>query len=203
MLRKQFATPQKFLHWSMAALIIAMLFIGVGMISTLAPKYLILIRIHKSLGIVILALALVRIAARRYYGAPPLPADLPSPMRFAATSSQYLFYALMVGMPLIGWGMLSAGSHPVLLFGSVTLPAILPVDPNVYSLLRHAHDLLGLTFFAFILMHIAALLFHKLVRKDGVFDTMAPHSSSRPQDAAQNVGDDTTYGRSFGRSTHE
>jgi cytochrome b561 len=171
-LRTRFAAPQRFLHWFMAACIISMLFIGVGMISTIAPKYL--IQVHKLLGIVILVLALIRLTLRAYYRAPALPADLPMPIRLAAELSQYIFYALMIGMPLIGWGMLSAASHPVILFGSVDLPPILPLNASLYSLLRRAHHFLALAFFGLILMHVAALLFHKLVRKDGIFEAMAP-----------------------------
>ena len=178
-LRTRFAPPQRFLHWFMAACIISMLFIGAGMISTVAPKYLTLVEIHKVLGIAILGLALIRLALRRYYGAPALPADLPAPIKLAAESSQYVLYALMIGMPLIGWGMLSAASHPVRLFGSVDLPPIMPVNANLYSLLQRAHYFLGFAFFGLILMHVAALLFHKLVRKDGIFETMAPTFSSR------------------------
>jgi cytochrome b561 len=178
--RTRFAASQKFLHWFMAACILSMLFIGVGMVSTVAPKYLTLLQIHKPLGIVILVLVLIRFALRLYYGAPALPADLPVPMRLAAESSQYIFYALMIAMPLIGWGMLSASSHPVILFSGVSLPAILPINASLYSLLRRTHDVLAFAFFGLILMHVAALLFHKLVRKDGVFETMAPSFRTRP-----------------------
>jgi cytochrome b561 len=178
--RSSFAASQKSLHWFMAACIVSMLFIGVGMVSTVAPKYLTLVEIHKPLGIIILVLVLIRLALRFYYGAPPLPADLPAPMKFAAESSQYIFYALMIAMPLIGWGMLSASSHPVILFGGVSLPAILPINAGLSSLLRRAHSLLAFAFFALILMHFAALLFHKLIRKDGVFETMAPSFGTRP-----------------------
>jgi cytochrome b561 len=59
-LRIRFAAPQRFLHWFMAACILAMLFIGVGMISTIAPMYLILVQVHKPLGIAILVLVLIR-----------------------------------------------------------------------------------------------------------------------------------------------
>ena len=185
-LRTRFAAPQRFLHWLMAACIISMLFIGIGMISTIAPKYLTLIQIHKALGIAILALALLRLALRAHYGAPALPADLPMPIRLGAELSQYVLYSLMIGMPLIGWGMLSAASHPVLLVSSVHLPPILPVNANLYTLFRRAHYVLGFAFFALILMHVAALLFHKLVRKDGVFETMAPSfPSTGPSELAQ------------------
>jgi cytochrome b561 len=179
--RKRFTVPQRLLHWLMAICILCMLFIGVGMVSTVTPKYLSLVQIHKPLGIAILILALIRLAFRIMYGAPTLPADLPEPIKLAAISSQYIFYALMIGMPLIGWAMLSAASYPVVLFGSVHLPSIVPLNPALHTLLWRAHYFLAFAFFAFILMHVAAILFHKLIRNDGVFETMASISSDRPQ----------------------
>ena len=118
----------------MAVCILAMLFIGVGMVSTIMPKYLPLVAIHKSLGIAILVLALIRLAVRLRYGAPALPADLPEPMKLAAHLSHYALYALMIGMPLLGWAMLSAAAYPVVLFGGVRLPAILPQSDSLHTL---------------------------------------------------------------------
>jgi len=172
--RKRFTAPQRLLHWLMAICILSMLFIGVGMVSTVTTKYLTLVQIHKPLGIAILVLALIRLSLRFVFHTPALPADMPEPMRLAAELSQYVLYALMIGMPLIGWGMLSAASYPVVLFGSVHLPSILPVSPSLHTLLWHAHYYLAFAFFATILMHVGAILFHKLVRNDGVFETMAP-----------------------------
>lgn len=173
-LHTRFAAPQRFLHWFMAACIISMLFIGIGMISVVTPKYLTLIGIHKLLGLLILVLALIRLTFRIAYGAPALPPDLPFLIKLAAESSQWILYGLMIAMPLIGWGMLSASSHPVILPGGLHVPPILPVSPRLYAQLRQAHYLLALAFFALILTHFAAILFHKLVRNDGVFETMAP-----------------------------
>lgn len=175
--RTRFAVPQRILHWLMAICILSMLFIGVGMVSTITTKYLTLVQIHKPLGIAILVLALIRLALRLYYGAPALPADLPAPMKLAAELSQYIFYALMIAMPLIGWAMLSAAEYPVVLFGGVHLPSILPVSPSLHTLLWHAHYYLAFAFFGLILMHVSAILFHKLVRNDGVFEAMASVSS--------------------------
>jgi cytochrome b561 len=74
---ERFTPLQRVLPWLMAAMVLAMLFIGIGMVSTLQPRFLVLIAIHKPLGIAILALALLRLAVRLRRGAPPLPADLP------------------------------------------------------------------------------------------------------------------------------
>src|ERR1700749_266135 len=172
--RKRFAVPQRLLHWLMALCILSMLFIGVGMVSTAAPRYLTLVQIHKPLGIAILVLVLIRLALRFYYGSPSLPADLPEPMKLAAYSSQVVLYALMIAMPLLGWGMLSAAAYPVVLFGSVYLPPILPVSASLHTLLWHAHYYLAFAFFPLILMHIAPIFFPKLIPPDGVFETMAP-----------------------------
>jgi cytochrome b561 len=170
---QRFTLLQRVLHWFMAICILAMLFIGVGMVSTTAPKYLPLIAIHKSLGIAILVLALIRLVVRLRYGAPALPADLPEPMKLAAQLSHYALYLLMIGMPLLGWAMLSAAQYPVVVFGSMYLPAILPQSDSLHTLLWDAHFYLAFAFFALVLMHLAAALFHALVRRDGVFEAMA------------------------------
>ena len=173
----RFSLLQRSLHWLMAICILSMLFIGVGMVTTVMPKYLTLVSIHKPLGIAILVLALIRLAVRLRYGAPPLPADLPEPMKLAAQLSHYALYTLMIAMPLIGWGMLSAAAYPVVLYGGVHLPAILPQSDGLHTLLWNAHFYLAFAFFALILMHLAAALVHALVRRDGVFDAMAPWST--------------------------
>jgi cytochrome b561 len=170
----RFTGLQRLLHWLMAACIIAMLFIGIGMVSTTAPRYVPLLETHKTLGAVILVLALLRLGVRLVRGAPPLPASLPPLMRLGAILSHYALYALMIAMPLIGWAMLSAGDYPIVLYGGIRLPAILPQSDALHTLLRSAHHWLALAFFALILLHLAAGLFHALIRRDGVFEAMSP-----------------------------
>jgi cytochrome b561 len=172
--QQRFTGLQRLLHWLMAACILAMLFIGVGMVSTVMPKYLPLIAVHKSLGITILVPTLLRLAVRFRDGAPALPPDLPEPLRLAARLSHYALYALMISMPLIGWGMLSATGSPVLVFGRIHLPSIAPQNDSLHNFLRVAHVYMGFLFFALILAHLAAALYHALIRKDGVFEAMAP-----------------------------
>src|SRR5437764_14428685 len=79
----------------------------------------------------------------------------------------------MIAMPLLGWGMLSAGAYPVVLFGGWHLPAILPQSDSLHTLLWDAHFYLAFAFFALVLLHAAAALFHALLRRDGVFETLA------------------------------
>jgi cytochrome b561 len=168
----RFHPVQRLLHWVMAICIVAMLFIGVGMVSTVMPKYVPLLSTHKTLGITILVLAFIRLALRARFGAPPLPEDLPKLIKWGAHLSHYGLYALMIGMPLIGWAMLSAGGYPIVLYGGIRLPAILPQSDTLQALLWTLHFYLGFAFFGIILLHLAAALFHGLVRRDGVLESM-------------------------------
>jgi len=170
----RFHPLQRVLHWLMAAMVLAMLFIGIFMVSTVSPAYATLVSIHKPLGIAILLLVLLRIAVRLRRGAPALPAELPPVMKALAHLSHLLLYALLLAMPVVGWGMLSAAGYPIVLWGPVRLPPILPADPALYTLLRNAHSWLALTLFAVILLHLGAALFHALIRRDGVLRSMAP-----------------------------
>jgi cytochrome b561 len=177
-IHRRFTPLQRALHWLMAICILAMLFIGVGMVSTVSPDYLTLVSIHKPLGILILLLALLRLAVRWRYGAPPLPANMPEVMKLAARLSHIVFYLLMIAMPLIGWAMLSAADYPVMVAG-LRLPAIVPPSASLHSLLWSAHQILALCLFALILLHLAAALLHAWVRRDGVFETMWPFAARR------------------------
>jgi cytochrome b561 len=156
MTEDRFTAGQRALHWLIAIGIIAMLFIGVGMVSTITPVHLTLMSLHRSLGIAILVLALIRLVLRLRHGAPALPADLPEPMRLAAQLSHLALYLLMIGMPLIGWGMLSAAGYPAVLFGGLHLPAILPQSDRLHALLWDAHFYLAFALFVMVLLHVAA-----------------------------------------------
>lgn len=170
----RFDPVSRLLHWLMAALILAMLFIGAGMVSTVSERYAALVAIHRPLGIAILVLAALRLLNRLRHRAPPLPAELPAWQKLAARLSHLALYALMLGLPLIGWGMLSAGQMPVVLYGGLTLPPILPADPMLHAWLRQAHRILAYLLFLTVLLHLGAALMHRLVRRDGVFRSMAP-----------------------------
>ena len=98
-----FSLFARVLHWSMAAGILAMLFIGVGMVASVSERHQWLVQIHKPLGLALLALVCIRLGRRVFKGAPALPADLPALQRHAALASHVLLYALMFAMPLIGW----------------------------------------------------------------------------------------------------
>lgn len=169
-----FHARARLLHWMMAPLVVAMLFIGIGMLSTTSSAYALLLAIHKPLGAAILVLVLLRIHTRFRHRPPPLPSDLPRLQRRAATLSHWLLYALLLLMPVSGWAMLSAAGYPVTLLAGIRLPPIAPHDAGLFAWLRGAHHWLALLLFATFLLHLAAALFHALVRRDGVLASMAP-----------------------------
>jgi cytochrome b561 len=170
--RTHFAFLLRLIHWTMALLVLTMLFVGVAMVSTVGPAYPELLRLHRAIGIAILILAIVRLIVRGATGAPSLPRDLPPIQKLAAKGSHVLLYAAMIGMPLIGWGMLSAGGYPEVVTKGLILPHILPHDLKLYALLRTAHTIVAILFFALILLHLAAALIHGLIRRDGVLQSM-------------------------------
>lgn len=169
----RFSPLSRWLHWLMAAMVLAMLFLGIGMAATVSDRYRLLVAIHRPLGIAILVLVAIRLVNRLLHPPPPLPDSLPTLQRAAAKASHAVLYALMFLMPLLGWGMLSAAPYPVMIFGSLRLPSILPQSPALYALLRALHTDCAYLLFAVFLAHLGAALMHGLIRRDGVFDSMA------------------------------
>jgi cytochrome b561 len=176
---QRFAASSRVLHWLMAVLVLTMLFIGVGMAASESARYSTLVAIHKPLGIAILILVAIRLVNRLINRPPPLPADMPPIQRFAAHASHIVLYALMFLLPLVGWSMLSAAGYPIVLFGPLHLPPILTQNATVYATLRQLHTILAYLLFATFLVHFAAALFHGLIRRDGVLDSMASWRSGK------------------------
>jgi cytochrome b561 len=180
--RRQFTAFSRLLHWTMAAMVLSMLCIGVAMVVSLG-SYHVLVSIHRPLGIAILILVVVRFVNRFLNPPPPFPATMSRAERLVATASEFTMYGLMFVLPLVGWGMLSAARYPIVLFGSVHLPFILPHNAMLYSVLRMAHTILAYLFFLTFIAHFGAILFHTLIVRDGILKRMAPWNI-RPQEAA-------------------
>lgn len=170
--RTQFTVLSRILHWLMAVLLLAMLMIGVAMVASLG-NYHALVAIHRPLGILILVLAVIRLINRLFSPLPPFPPTMSRTERFIASWSERLLYTLMLGLPLVGWGMLSAGNYPIVMFGSVHLPPILPSHPMLYAGLRKAHTIMAYLLFFTFLAHLGAVLFHTLIIRDRLLDRMA------------------------------
>ncbi len=169
----QFTVLMRVLHWLMAAMVLTMLGIGVAMVASLGD-YHCLVSIHRPLGIAILILVMIRFVNRQFSTLPPFPATMSSQERFVAHASEILLYTLLFVLPLVGWGMLSAARYPIVLYGPLHLPAILPHSVMLYAFLRKTHTILAYLLFLAFLAHFGAVLFHTLVVRDGLFSRMAP-----------------------------
>jgi cytochrome b561 len=185
--RRQFTAFTRLLHWTMAAMVLTMLCVGVAMVTSLAD-YHVLVSVHRPLGIAILVLVVVRFVNRQLSELPPFPATMSRAERRAARASELALYALMFVQPLVGWGMLSAARYPIVLYGPLHLPFILPHDAMLYALLRKAHTVLAYLLFLTFLAHFGAILFHTLIVRDGILMRMVPWNL-RPQGAAPPAAD--------------
>jgi cytochrome b561 len=157
----------------MAAMVLTMLCIGVAMVASLAT-YHVLVSIHRPLGMAILILVVVRFVNRQLNPPPPFPATMSCAERLAATASEYTMYGLMFVLPLVGWGMLSAVRYPIVLYGSIHLPYILPHKAILYAVLRKGYTIFAYLFFLTFIAHFGAILFHTLIVRDGILKRMAP-----------------------------
>ena len=176
---ERFTAVARSLHWLMAVMILSMLLIGLWLAGTVSPSYSMFLEIHRPLGIAVLVLVAVRLAWRLTHRPPPLPASLPRVQKLGAVGSHLALYGLMFAMPLVGWAMLSAARLPIILYGPIQLPPIMPHSPMLYAGLRELHTVLAYLLIAVFLLHLAAALFHRLVRRDGVFESMASLEPSR------------------------
>jgi cytochrome b561 len=168
----RFTMLSRLLHWSMAAMVIAQLFIGATMVASLS-YYPLLLAIHRPLGIAILAFAVVRLLNRIAHRPPPFLATMGPIERRIATWSEYLLYALLLLQPLTGWAMLSAARRPIVLYGPVHLPGIAPQNISVFAALRFCHTIFAYLLFLTFTAHMCAVLFHTLVLRDRMIDRMA------------------------------
>jgi cytochrome b561 len=170
---KQFKSSMRFLHWLMAALVLAMLGIGVAMVASLADYHW-LVSLHRPLGISILILVVIRWVNRMFSTLPPFPATMSAQERMAAHVSEVVLYTLLFVQPLVGWAMLSAAGYPIAMFGSFHLFPILPHSIGLYAFLRKAHTVLAYLLFLAFIGHFGAVLFHTLIVRDRLLERMVP-----------------------------
>lgn len=168
---RHFNLAARILHWMMAAGILAMLFIGAGMMTSLTWRPW-LINLHRPLGLAILLLAVMRLLNRRLHPAPGLPRSIPRWQAIAARASHVVLYVLMFALPILGWATLSAGNWPITIVPGLMLPPIAPVNSELYAWFRAAHGTLAWGLFAMVVLHLSAALMHAWVHRDGVFSSM-------------------------------
>jgi len=129
---------------------------------------------HFMLGLSVLLLAALRILVRL---ASPAPKIVPEPPRWqdgAARLMHLALYALMLGLPLAGWLILSAAGKPIPFFG-LELPALLAANRDTAHLLKEIHETAANAGYFLIGLHAAAALYHHYIVRDNTLRRMLPH----------------------------
>jgi len=179
------------LHWAIAAAIIVLLAAGWWMTDaihhagTKATAFKVY-QLHKSLGLSVLVLSFLRLGWRLSHRPPPLPEGMSVLERLLARLTHGLFYALMIGVPLAGWAMVSSSplGLPTIVFGLFEWPHIplladLEDKKPLEAVFRAAHQLMAYGLAALLVLHVAAALKHHFVNRDSVLTRMAPFLRAR------------------------
>lgn len=173
------------LHWVIALMIIGQLGTGIIMGYKLVDKSMLfpLYQFHKSLGLSVLALSVLRLLWRLTHKAPPLPGHMPLWEKLAAKASHYFFYFFMLAIPFSGWLIVSSSSFglPTMWFNFFEWPHIPGIanladaqKEQVNHLSETLHIYMAYALLALLCLHIAAALKHHFIDKDEVLHHMIP-----------------------------
>ncbi len=143
------------------------------------------IQLHKSIGITVLVLSVIRLGWRLAVPAPVLPAYVTGWEKWAAKTVHVGFYVIMLGLPLSGWAMSSASpfihTYPIVLFHTIPWPAITPLTTLPHDQMKQAHEvfeaahgLLAKLAYVLIVLHVGGALKHQFIGRDDVVARMIP-----------------------------
>lgn len=179
----QWGSIARFLHWSIALLVIAML-IGGNLMGDLpnGVDKLKTYALHKSLGLTILALMLLRLIWRFFDPRPADPPGIGTPARMASRLVHASFYLLLIAMPLSGWLYNSASNFPLKWFGLFSVPALSSADKGLKTIANQAHETISWLILAVLLVHVVAALKHHWVDRDDVLRRMLPWRKKPSED---------------------
>jgi cytochrome b561 len=193
--RDTYDTVAIWLHWTMAALIVINVCLGFGHELVARPAMMQMLWFHKSIGLTVLLLALVRLGWRLTHKIPALPGHMPAWERWAARISHGLLYVLMISLPLVGWLMVSASprNSPIPFWG-LQAPA-LPGFEHMSFAMRKAqqhiygerHEQLAWIMIALVTLHVLAALRHQFWNKDVVLHHMIPAVKPKSVEARLNA----------------
>ena len=135
-----------------------------------------LMSLHLSFGVLILIVAVARLAWRLVRPAPALPPDLPDWQRLGSHAVQVLLYVLLIALPILGWLWAGERGWPVGLFGLATLPDLVARGSPFGRLAGNLHALLSNVLLVLVGLHVLGALYHAAIRRDGVMQRMLPAS---------------------------
>jgi cytochrome b561 len=173
----------KTLHWLIVVLIIVQYVLAQmahaaeharAMHPAAALEQLALLARHKSVGLTIFMLALVRLIWRFVSPPPPLPVNMPQWQVTTARLTHFAFYVVLFAMPISGLVMSAAANYPVAYFGLFTLPNLVAPDDGLKDLMKDVHETLFDVLVVLAAVHIVAALKHEFFDHDGVLRRMLP-----------------------------
>jgi len=175
------AVSQSF-HWLIVLLILLLAIVGLTMGELpKTPKYFWVYTLHKSTGITVLALVLLRIGWRLYAGAPKPVPGTPTWQQRSASLTHVLLYALVLAMPLSGWLYDSAsGLRPFRYFGLVEMPKLVAPNESLRDLSHSTHVTLFWVLVALVALHAGAAFYHHLFQNDATLTRMLPGRRQAP-----------------------
>lgn len=172
---ERYGVVSQFLHWTLVVLVILQFVLGftaAGM--PISVQRLVLLVRHKSIGMTILALVLLRLTWRGFSPVPALPKQMPSLHKTAAHLSHVLLYALLISMPIVGWITSSASHLTVTWFGLFAFPDLVGPDAHLAKLAKATHGAMAWMLLAVASLHALAALWHHFMLKDDVLRRMLP-----------------------------
>ena len=178
--RRSYGAVAKSFHWLMFVMIGGMFPLGYVMSDmAISPEKLQLYSWHKSFGMVLLMLAVLRLAWRLLRPPPPLASGTSPVKRAAAHGVHGLLYACLFALPISGWLMSSASGLPVVAFGLWQMPDPIGASEPARLLLLTIHISLGLSLLTLLATHVMATLYHHLHRRDDTLRSMLPFISNK------------------------
>lgn len=167
---------QRALHW-----VVGLLFLTAIVIALVADLpgdravHVQIVNIHKSLGLTVLVLGIVRLAYRFVKAPPAYPASFDRRARLVASTGHWLLYALIVVVPVTGALATLLFGRPLPWFGLFSIPSPLTADETLGKLIGKTHKLLAYPVYFAVAAHIGATFWHEFVKKDGSLARMLPH----------------------------
>jgi len=170
---ERYSLVARSIHWLTVLLVLTMVPAGLVMIRISGgPLQNQLFDYHRSVGVVLMILTVIRLVYRLTHPPAPLPDEIPVWQQLAAKATHVFLYLFLLVNPFIGWVATSAYGAAISVFGLFTMPAIVAKDRALADQLFEVHLVLGLLFTAAVLLHIAAALYHGIIRRDGVLSRM-------------------------------
>jgi len=167
------------LHWIIAGLIVTQFILAwTADDLPLGAHKLALLARHKSFGMTVLMLAILRLLWRYRHPPPGLPTAMTAVERRLARATHIAFYVLLFAMPITGWMMSSAKNYSVSWFGLFTWPNLIGKNETAFDFLKNTHDYLSFILFGIAVLHVLAALKHHFWNKDDVLRRMLPFTKS-------------------------